>query len=664
MIMRYLLLAIALWFLAMPAHAQTGTFKTKQALQAEISSCFPDNSTGAITPQVMRQCTLDFVASWQQGMGVNSQPGASYTVQLSDNGQTITTTSASAVAVTLPTASAPTGFYPFSFWITPIGTGTITVTPVSGTIKGQASLTLTTNQAAIITSDGTNWQAVNFSGGTAINIAGGSAGALGYYATAGTTISPLGQCASGVYATNAGGISSCVTTLPSMINYPSPIFTGTVTGPDSGLWDTNGIHGSAVGETISSNTGMFTNLGFSVLSPTSLQESPITITGLNANNSPNTSNDYLPYFSASDGKIRKITIGSVAAASTAGVTNVNGIVSDVTLIGSGGITVSPVSHNIDLIVASTPGGRLTLTSGTPVMTATQANAATIFYDCFHGGNRVPIYNGTIDLSLPIGSCEISTALQSSGTGVVNSGGVFDVWAVNVASTLTLCVATNGSGGGWASDTLGSNTARGTGYSQLDTTTRPQITNANALTNCYNGNSNKGTIAANQGTYLGTVYTSSAGQVSWVLGQLNVSTSVLLGVWNAYNRVDVATGMSSATAIFANGGATQQAAGDATFKDQYVVGIAEDTVVGDFQALGQPQISFPACFISVGVDNLTSASNLGFVAASSGIITSMASHYTGYPGVGFHTLFPIETASGSSCNFYYATDSTFAIHLRM
>ncbi len=662
--MKYWILAVALWFLAIPAHAQTGTFKTKQALQAEIASCFPDQSTGAITPQVMRQCTLDFVASWQQGMGVNSQPGNSYTVQLSDNGQTITTTAASPVAVTLPTASAPTGFYPFSFWITPIGIGTITVTPVSGTIGGQTSLTLTTNQAAIVTSDGTNWQAVNFSGGTAINIAGGPAGALGYYATTGTTISPLGACPSGVYTTTAGSISQCVTTLPSMITYPSPIFTGTVTGPDSGLWDTNGIHGPAVGEALVSNTGMFTNLGFLTLSPSSLQESPITITGLAANNSPNTSNDFLPYFSAADGKVRKITIGSVAAAATAGVTNVNGIVSDVTLIGSGGLTVSPISHNIDLIVASTPGGRLTLTTGTPVMTATQANASTIFYDCFHGANRVPVWNGTIDVSLAIGACEISTVLQSSSTGVINTAGVFDVWAVNVSSTLTLCVATNGSGGGWASDTAGSNTARGTGYSQLDTTTRPQITNANALTNCYNGSSNEGTIAANHATYLGTFYSTSAGQTSFTFGTTS-SVAGLFGLWNAYNRVPVTSLSWLSTSSWTHNVVStwRQANNNAAAQARYVYGLNEDGVASTTVDIVAPNAD--TCLIAVGVDSTTVPSGAQGGINGTGLAVGITGAYSGYPGIGLHTIASLEfTNSANNCTFTGNGQGGISVQLRM
>ena len=56
------------------------------------------------------------------------------------------------------------------------------------------------------------------------------------------------------------------------------------------------------------------------------------------------------------------------------------------------------------------------------------------------------------------------ALQSSGTGVVSGFNTFDVWWVH-GGTNRICVATNGSGGGWSSDG-GSNAARGTGYSVL------------------------------------------------------------------------------------------------------------------------------------------------------------------------------------------------------
>ena len=154
----------------------------------------------------MRQCTLDFLASWQQYLGVNTQSANSYTVQLSDYGQMVLTTANGPVAITLPSAGTA-GFTPFNFWVSVRGLGMATITPTSGTINGAASFSISTNQYALIVSDGTNWQIVSVSGGTAINIVGGPAGALGYYATAGTTISPLTQCNNGVFATTGAGIA-------------------------------------------------------------------------------------------------------------------------------------------------------------------------------------------------------------------------------------------------------------------------------------------------------------------------------------------------------------------------------------------------------------------------------------------------------------------------
>lgn len=48
------------------------------------------------------------------------------------------------------------------------------------------------------------------------------------------------------------------------------------------------------------------------------------ITGMAANNSPNASNDYLLYYSASAGGLRKVTVGSIAGALTSGVATFNG----------------------------------------------------------------------------------------------------------------------------------------------------------------------------------------------------------------------------------------------------------------------------------------------------------------------------------------------------
>lgn len=69
----------------------------------------------------------------------------------------ITYNNAASVAVTLPTAG---GTFPagMTFTASNYGTGTVTVTPATGTIGGGANVTIATSQSCVIVSDGTNWQ--------------------------------------------------------------------------------------------------------------------------------------------------------------------------------------------------------------------------------------------------------------------------------------------------------------------------------------------------------------------------------------------------------------------------------------------------------------------------------------------------------------------------
>ena len=132
-------------------------------------------------------------------------------------------------------------------------------------------------------------------------------------------------------------------------------------------------------------------------------------------------------------------------------------------------------------------------------------------------------------------------VSAASAGQVVAANVYDVWWVHGGAN-RICIAmsaASGGAGGWASDTGGSNTARGTGYTQLDRITRGYITNANSITNCFNAAVNYGPVAANEGTYLGTIYASANGQISWTLGAAaSGGTAGLLGVWNMYNRVDI------------------------------------------------------------------------------------------------------------------------------
>jgi hypothetical protein len=129
--------------------------KTKTTLSTEITTNFPDNSTGAITPAILRTTVQDFLDSWEQTTQVNSQSGTTYTISVDDYGKLVTFSNGSPVAVTLPQATG--AFATFSVFVRNIGKGLVTITPTSSTIDGNATLSLLFNQSATIVSNGTNY---------------------------------------------------------------------------------------------------------------------------------------------------------------------------------------------------------------------------------------------------------------------------------------------------------------------------------------------------------------------------------------------------------------------------------------------------------------------------------------------------------------------------
>lgn len=165
--------------------------QTKPSLDNEINTNLPDNSAGAITPQVLRNTLADMVASWQQYMSVNAQGGISYTIQNSDYGKLLLFNSSSNVAVALPSGAT---LNPFNFYAKANSSGTVTITPASGTIGGQTSLVLVGGQSAQVASDGANWQVIILVGATGSNLVVGSSTVSG-----GANLSCLGT-SSGILA--------------------------------------------------------------------------------------------------------------------------------------------------------------------------------------------------------------------------------------------------------------------------------------------------------------------------------------------------------------------------------------------------------------------------------------------------------------------------------
>lgn len=152
--MHVLSLICAAWLalgVGLPAHAQT----TKSILQTTLTTQFPDNTVGAITPSIFRTWASSVVNSFQQYAGVNPQTGTTYTLQLSDYGQIVTASNASPIAWTLPQATG--SFSTWNAYVKNVGTGTLVITPTTSTIDGNAILALAAGQSAWIVASAGNY---------------------------------------------------------------------------------------------------------------------------------------------------------------------------------------------------------------------------------------------------------------------------------------------------------------------------------------------------------------------------------------------------------------------------------------------------------------------------------------------------------------------------
>ena len=347
-----------------------------------------------------------------------------------------------------------------------------------------------------------------------------------------------------------------------------------------------------------------------------------------------------------------LLLGSSTGATT--FTSANGGASNFTLTFPA--ITDTLANNKEVIRGA--GGRLTLTSGTPVMGASATAQTTLYYSTY-AGNSVPTYTGSADIMAPITSNQMSDAMASSSTGVLNANGVFDVWYFYNSGTPKICVATNGSGGGWASDTGGSNTGRGTGYSQLDFTTRSYPTNANSITHCYNAATDYGSISANQGTYLGSICTdaASAGSVSYTYGAAaSGGSGARLCVWNYYNRVSTSTFVEDSGSNYTYSIATVRAArGSNSNRITMLSGTSEDSILVDYATFTQLIATLGAYFdTGIGLDSTTVFyGNIGSFGNPTSAVFAVPNTISNAitPQIGMHYLQMLEYSQSTAANTF-------------
>lgn len=104
------------------------------------------------------------------GPSVNTQTGTTYTVLNSDCGKLVTFSNGSSVAVTLPQAGTASIFATgCEIRFANRGAGTVTVTPTTSTIDGQASVAISSGGGLVVNSSGGQWYSYGRGGATPLS---------------------------------------------------------------------------------------------------------------------------------------------------------------------------------------------------------------------------------------------------------------------------------------------------------------------------------------------------------------------------------------------------------------------------------------------------------------------------------------------------------------
>ncbi len=306
---------------------------------------------------------------------------------------------------------------------------------------------------------------------------------------------------------------------------------------------------------------------------------------------------------------------------------------DIALNGVYFATFNVTNDQFHIVVGGDSGGsmaaegRLTLTSGVPVLTSDVTAATTVYYTPYTG-DKIALYDGssawaTIDLA--------ETSLSLSGLAADSN---FDIFGYNNSGALALESLV------WTNDT----------------------TRATALTR------QDGVLVKSGATtrrYLGTIRTTSTtGQTQTKFGGFaSGGGEAWFGLWNAGNRVAVSYQLGDTDNSWTYSGTTHRASNNSsTMRVSCVRGLEVEPVTSNF--IGSvTHTADNAGTHAIGLDSTTSA-ELGTMAltfSTAGITFQHTCSYTGNVGLGFHYLSGLEsTNTGASAVTFYGDNGSPAL----
>lgn len=280
-----------------------------------------------------------------------------------------------------------------------------------------------------------------------------------------------------------------------------------------------------------------------------------------------------------------------------------------------------------------PGGRLTLTSATPVLSGAVTSATSVVYTPYLG-NSIPVWSGTIFVQETF--AEISQALSdtthSPAAAVANSLYDFFVWSNSGVITLSR-------GPAWSNTTT-----RALSLSSVN----GLLVNASLVTNGP---------AAGYGVYVGSGMTDSgAATITFNPWPAAASTGptggAWIGLWNNYNRVSVTSAAQDSNSSWSYTSSTWRQADNSTNnRITFIAGSAEDGISAAYQVTAVGNAGDEP-FIGVGF-NSTSSPAIAIGAGANATI-AIAAIYSAAPALGKNFLTALEATNGNMTSYGVAS----------
>jgi hypothetical protein len=281
---------------------------------------------------------------------------------------------------------------------------------------------------------------------------------------------------------------------------------------------------------------------------------------------------------------------------------------------------------------NSPNGRLTLTSGTPVMTSTVSVAA-IYWTPYLGA-QVPFYNGAAWYAQTVAERSVATTDTTKNPAAIGVDKVNDWFLWDDAGTIRIS-----HGPDWTNDTTRS---VGTVLIAVDGI----LLNNVAITNGP---------AIRRGTYVGTTRSEGTSLVWSRGGSAAGGSAAKLNVWNMYNRVVVDGTVNDSTATWTYNNTTPRPTNNSTTnRISFVSGLAEDSVQTAIRG-GSTSLSTASIVIAIGLAldsttvfgaraNVSSSTAAGIAELGLTAATMFA------PQLGFHYVQGLETGDTKVTTF--------------